>query len=648
MKIATAFSSQGTLAKAISGFQPRPAQIELAEAIATNLQDKGVIVAEAGTGTGKTFAYLVPLLLAEGKCIVSTGTKALQEQLFHRDLPTVHQALSSDKTIALLKGRGNYLCRYRLELHLKQPDVVPGKSQQEDLIRVRRWANTTRSGDLGELIDVAEDSAVRPLVTSTVDNCLGRDCPDYEDCYLAKARRRAMDADLVVINHHLFFADLVLKDTGFGELLPQIDHLIFDEAHQLPDIASNYFGQSLSTRQLRELCRDVQVGYRTEARDTAQLGRAADKVDRTAQQLRALFAPEPSKGNWRQWLSREDVAQAVARLSEDLKFLYDVLKSVLGRGKVLDQCFERALDCKQRLDVVCDLEATEVSLWYETTPRHLSMNVTPLSVSEPFKKHLNSMQVSAVFTSATLKVAEGFTHFNSLLGLQPAQELALESPFDYQHQALLCVPGDLSEPDRGQPTAEQYSALVTPLIKAAKGRTFLLFTSHRMMQQVALLLSEQLQFPVLMQGQSSKRVLLEQFVKRGNAVLCATASFWEGVDVRGQALSCVVIDKLPFGAPDDPLLAARIDDCRRKGQDPFATVQLPQAVIALKQGAGRLIRSVDDRGALVICDPRLTTRQYGKVFLQSLPDMPRTRNVQRVTEFLSELAEPSVEPVINE
>ncbi|MBW8190169.1 ATP-dependent DNA helicase [Neiella marina] len=634
--VAKCFEPDGELAKAIPQFRPRDAQIDMAKAVETAMKQKTSLVVEAGTGTGKTFAYLVPALRHKGKTIVSTGTKALQEQLFHRDLPTVVDALACGRPIALLKGRSNYLCRYRMNLHLKQADTLLEADLQADLVIVKRWANTSDSGDIGELTELGEDSRIYPYVTSTQDNCLGRDCADYDECYLLKARKKAQEAEVVVINHHLFFADMAIKDTGFGELLPQADTFIFDEAHQLPDVATLYFGTSLSTRQLTDLSKDVEAAYRSEAKDQAQLSKAGSRLSQAAQDLRLCFARDPSKGNWREQLQTPDVQRAIKRLTDDLSFLFDVLKLALGRGKLIDQCWERCSQYINQLKAVCQVEELGNSYWFETTPRHLIMHLTPLDIASRFEDFMGQQHASWVFTSATLKVADGFGHFASQMGIQRTAELGLASPFDYQQQSLLYVPANLPEPGGGQPTTDQFINCIMPLINASRGGVFVLFTSHRMMQLVAAAITEQLTRPVLVQGKSSKRILLDQFVAAGDAVLLATGSFWEGVDVRGDALSCVIIDKLPFGAPDDPLLSARIEDCRRGGGDPFGSIQIPQAVITLKQGAGRLIRSITDRGLLAICDARLASRGYGKTFLQSLPDMPRTRLESKAVAFLQQ------------
>lgn len=630
-----AFSEDGLLSKAIDGFATRAEQLKMAEAVQQAIDKQHTLVVEAGTGTGKTYAYLVPALLSDKKVIISTGTKNLQEQLFFRDLPKIKSAMGSGKSTALLKGRANYLCLYRLTQHTTSVPVND-KSLISDLNKVKHWSTQTREGDVGELTSVAEDSQVFPYITSNADNCIGSECPDFNDCYLVKARKKAMDSDLVVVNHHLFFADLALKDVGFGELMPETDLVIFDEAHQLPDIACDYFGESLSSRQMQELSRDIIVEYRSKLTDMRQLGKAAEKLELTVADLRLCFPVEPSRGNWRDVVSRDDVLSAIARLKEDLDFLYQVLKLALSRTDVIDHCFDRCVSIMQRLDKMMDVGKSGFSYWYETTSRHIKLNLTPLSIADKFREVVNKEETAWIFTSATLAVDDSFEHYTATMGLDNSEQLVLESPFAYEEQALFVVPRYLPEPNDYQ-MGEALVKTAVKLIEAAKGRCFLLFTSHKMLRLVAQRLEHRVDYPLLVQGSSSKRLLLEQFAEHGNAVLLGTASFWEGVDVRGDALSCVVIDKLPFAAPDEPLLQARMEDCRLNGGDPFASVQIPQAVISLKQGVGRLIRDAGDRGVLVICDNRLITRHYGQTFVKSLPPMRRTRDLTSAIEFLQSI-----------
>lgn len=629
------FSGTGLLANAINGFKPRQAQTDMAKAVASAITNADSLIVEAGTGTGKTFAYLAPVLLSKGKAIVSTGTKNLQEQLYHRDLPVIKKALASNRKTALLKGRANYLCLHRIAQHGGNSTLVEADVLSE-LSVVRDWANTTKTGDIGEIKTLPEDARVIPLVTSTIDNCLGRDCPDYEDCYLVKARKKAMDADIVVVNHHLFFADMALRDTGFGELIPEADCIIFDEAHQIPEIASEYFGEAISTRQLTEICKEITLLYRTVLKDAEQLDKAGEKVRMLAADLRILFADKPQRGHWLEAMERDEVATQVSRLEDALGVLYDICKLHIGRDKDLDNLFDRIVQSREKLALFTTKEHDGMSLWYETTPRHIVMHMTPLSIAAKFRRFVESDDRGWVFTSATLVVDNDFSHFQRRMGLEKAKTMLLDSPFDYQRQAMLCVPRYLPEPH--MPTMRsQLATIAKKLIKASGGRCFLLFTSHAALQEVAATLQEQIDNPVLVQGSTSKQALLSAYLADPAAVLLGTGAFWEGVDVRGNDLVCVMIDKLPFAAPDDPLLQARLEECRKKGGNPFGSIQIPQAVITLKQGAGRLIRDPGDAGVLVICDNRLVTKPYAQTFLGSLPPMKRTRDLSEVERFLENI-----------
>ena len=629
------FSATGPLALSIDGYTPRQPQIDMAVAVDDALKTRAQLVVEAGTGTGKTFAYLAPALKSKGKTIISTGSKALQEQLYRRDLPVLVKALGAAKKTALLKGRANYLCTYRLTQHVAHvptddPDVM------HQLAMVAKFASETHSGDLADCIGIEEDAKVLPYVSSTADNCLGKECPDFQECYIRKARLKAADADVVVINHHLFFADMAVKESGFAELMPNADAYIFDEAHQLSEIASDYFGETMSTKKLVDLINDLRAIYRAEIPDMLQLGKSLNKLETSVADLRLQFGVDGSRGDWREKLSNKLICSALHRVISDLEFVYQVLKLCLERSDKIEHPFERVLAFKGQLERVFDTAQTGFSYWYETTRRYLTINITPLNVSAKFALMMKESGSGFVFTSATLSVDNELSHFNASLGLKPKQSMMVDSPFDYANQALLCLPRYLPQShEDNMPHA--IVKLTLELIKSAKGRCFVLFTSYRMMHLVAEGLTTQMDYPVYMQGQMSKRIILEKFTRHGNAVLLGTASFWEGVDVRGSTLSCVIIDKLPFAAPDDPLLQAKMQDCQMQGKDPFAHIQLPQAVIALKQGVGRLIRDNKDKGVLVICYNRLVTRQYGQVFLKSLPPMRRTRSLEDANTFLKHI-----------
>nr|WP_202625597.1 ATP-dependent DNA helicase [Cronobacter sakazakii] len=624
------------MANAIPGFKPREPQRQMAQAVSAAIEAATPLVVEAGTGTGKTYAYLAPALRAGKKVIISTGSKALQDQLYSRDLPTVAKALEFKGRLALLKGRSNYLCLERLEQQALAGGDLPVQTLS-DVIQLRGWANETVDGDISTCGRVAEDAPVWPLVTSTNDNCLGTDCPLYKDCFVVKARKKAMEADVVVVNHHLFLADMVVKESGFAELIPEAEVIIFDEAHQLPDIASQYFGQSLSSRQLLDLARDIIIAYRTEVKDTQQLQKCADRLAQSTQDFRLQLGDPGFRGNLRELLADASISRALLLLDDALELCYDVAKLSLGRSALLDAAFERATLYRARLKRLKEINQPGYSYWYECNSRHFTLALTPLTVADKFQDVIAEKGGSWIFTSATLSVNDDLHHFTDRLGIHEAKTLLLPSPFDYARQALLCVPRGL--PQTNQPQAGKALArMLQPLIEANQGRCFMLCTSHAMMRELAEQFRATMTLPVLLQGETSKSQLLEQFISAGNALLVATSSFWEGVDVRGDALSLVIIDKLPFTSPDDPLLKARMEDCRLRGGDPFDEVQLPEAVITLKQGVGRLIRDVDDRGVLVICDNRLVMRPYGAVFLKSLPPTPRTRDIGEAARFLTDAA----------
>ena len=631
--------TNGPLARHIPGFAPRPQQQEMAEAVASALERHQVLIAEAGTGTGKTFAYLVPALLCGQKVLISTGTRNLQDQLYHRDLPTVREALGIPIDIALLKGRANYLCPHRLQLTEGSGRLAP--AQQDQLARIRAWAGRTESGDIAELDGIPEDAPIWPRVTSTTDNCLGGECPAYADCFVVKARKAAQAAEVLVVNHHLFFADMALRDEGFGEVLPGVNAFIFDEAHQLPEVASNFFGTSISSRQLLDLSRDALLEIHAEAPDTREAADMAASLETAVRDFRLSLGRFARRAPW------QGGGAAMEALRQALAELEAYLESVAECGKGLERCWHRSQELQSRLArftsasdasalAVGDDEGPRQSsiLWFETSQRGFMLRETPLDIGETFGRYVEGQKSAWVFTSATLAVGSSFAHFAHGLGLDENCGQQWDSPFDYAHQTLMYLPPRIPEPSSPQHTEAVVQAAL-PVLAASRGRAFFLMTSHRALKAAAELLREYIAYPLLVQGDAPRGELLERFREAGNAVLVGTSSFWEGVDVRGEALSCVIIDKLPFAAPDDPVLAARLDALRAEGRNPFRDYQLPQAVITLKQGAGRLIRDVEDRGVLMICDPRLHNKSYGRVFRASLPPMPVTREVADVQAFFS-------------
>jgi len=622
----------GPFESVLPGFAPRQEQLQLAAAIEKTITTGGTLVAEAGTGIGKTLAYLVPVLKGSERTIISTGTKTLQDQLYFRDLPLVKKVLGSTLKTALLKGRANYLCLYRME-QARKDGRLPSRESITELEAIRQWAPASLDGDLSVSSVIAEDSELWSMVTSTADNCLGSDCPDFEACFVARARREAQDADVVVVNHHLLFADMAIKHSGFGEVLPGASVFIVDEAHQAPETASQFFSSSLSTRQISDLCRDVLA----EAAETSG-GMAAvrDEVAHCRQVIKefqlACHDNLEDRGTWDDMLSRSGVVDALQSLDLAVSGLKPVVEPLQGASRGMDACVQRLAEIQAHFDHLDKpVPDTEVR-WFERRGQGVSIHTTPLDISSLFSSFCEQIDAAWVFTSATLSVNGGFDHFVRQLGLQDAETLNLDSPFDYSNNALLWLPGDLPEP-RERSFVPELLKQVLPVLKASKGRAFMLFTSHRALRQAAELLTGMIDHPLFVQGEMPRSMLLEAFRESGEGILLGSASFWGGVDVMGEALSLVIIDKLPFAPPNDPVMVARSNQLRQHGGNPFMELFLPQAVIALKQGAGRLIRDVNDRGVLVICDRRLTTKGYGSVFLESLPPMQQTPERDRVVEF---------------
>ena len=633
------FSEQSPLATEVASFRPREQQRAMAMAVAEAIRDNAILVVEAGTGTGKTFAYLVPALLNGGKVIISTGTKNLQDQLFQKDLPMVRDALKAPVSVALLKGRSNYICHYHLE-RAHSDGQFKTREDIKHLGKIVKYAKVTDSGDKSGLFDVPENAPIWIQVTSTRDNCLGQECPQHKECFVLKARSEAMKADIVVVNHHLFFADVMLRDEGVAELLPICNTVIFDEAHQLPETASLFFGESLSTTQLLDLAGDTRIEAAAGAKDFAPLPKACDELDKAARDLRLVFKKEgrlPATATE----SFKEFAPALKMLGEKLTQLGGLLEKQAERSEGLENCWQRAQALAQQLGKWQKGDEPDQVRWLEVFHHSLQLNTTPLSIAEIFEKQIGGSARAWIFTSATLAVKQNFSHYQSEMGLLKAKTACWDSPFNYAEQALLYVPQNLPEPNsEGYTEAVVQAAL--PLIEASKGRAFLLFTSLRAMQRAHEILQAEFDrrswdYPLLLQGEGSRNEMLSRFREHGNAVLLGSQSFWEGVDVRGEALSLVIIDKLPFAPPDDPVLAARIAQINKQGRNAFMEYQLPRAIITLKQGAGRLIRDETDRGVLMICDPRIITKHYGKRIWQSLPPFRRTRVEAEAVGFFNTL-----------
>ena len=632
---AAILDADGPFSETLDSFAPRQAQIRMAEAVEETLSSVGSLVVEAGTGIGKTLAYLVPAMRCGERVIISTGTKTLQDQLFFRDLPMVKETLGVSLKTTLLKGRGNYLCLHRMMI-ARTEGRLPSRDAVLELESVKEWSARTADGDLSIADVVTDESGLMPFVTSTPDNCLGGECPQFEDCFVARARSEAQDADIVVVNHHLLFADMAIKQSGFGEVLPGAAAFIIDEAHQAPETATRFFSVSITARQVRDLCRDFLA---ESAEVSGAMGMLREPVADCLQKLKemqlAVAERMPERGSWDDLVLDEGVRVALQSLDHAINTLASSTGQLEGSARGMDGCIERLAELQARFDRFDSQQAVEEVRWYERRGQGFALHITPLEVSAVFNDFREKAEAAWIFTSATLSVKNNFSHFTDRMGLDDAKTLQLDSPFDYQNNALMWLPDQVPEP-RDIDFVPALLEQVVPVLKASGGRAFLLFTSHRSLRKAAELLADRVSYPLFVQGSQPRSLLLEQFRDSGQGVLLGSASFWEGVDVIGEALSLVVIDKLPFAAPDDPVMEARSNALRRAGGNPFTQLYLPQAVIALKQGAGRLIRDVTDRGVLVVCDPRIRTKSYGKVFLESLPPMKQAASRTEVEQFFND------------
>lgn len=631
--VAFLLGEQGPFASKNSKFDRRESQQQMASEISAMIQHKGTLVAESGTGTGKTYAYLVPTMISGKKTLISTGTKHLQEQLFHRDIPTVMKTLEISCTSALLKGRSNYLCLERLK-QTRSSGRKLDKKMSNDIEQISSWSGKTASGDIAECDLVAEDSKVWPLVTSTVDNCLGSKCQFFEDCHVNLARKRAQKSDIVVINHHLYFADKALKEDGFGKLLPDFDTVVFDEAHQIPDIASVFLGKNFSSWQVSELVKDVRLAELAEKSLVSGLLQYGDTLEKSIADYRLSLGINERKLSWHELQAEvPQFLNNLQKLGQQLADFADLLEKAAPAGEAMMRCYERALSLSAHCAEISDDADTDNNIrWLEVLKRTFRINETPLHIGQELDSFFGNRDQARIFTSATLSIENDFSHYLQIMGLGEVDTKCWDSQFDFYNQAVLYVPEGLPEP-RAEEFANDLVEAVLPLLKASRGRAFMLFTSFRVMHAAEQLL-ESKGFNVLVQGSKNKADLLKLFREKDNAVLLGTMSFWEGVDVQGDDLSCVIIDKLPFESPYEPVMKARLKDIEESGGNPFFEYQIPRAVITLRQGAGRLIRSQQDKGVLVICDSRLRGSRYGKIFLESLPPMRRTHDQQKVVRFL--------------
>jgi len=631
-EIEQVFGPDSPLANRLEGFSPRAGQASMAAAVASAIHNSENLVVEAGTGTGKTLAYLIPALLSGSRVILSTGTKTLQDQLFHRDLPVVTGALGRPATVVQLKGRSNYLCLQRLN-SWRSADVDPESSGL--LQTIESWSLATRSGDIVEVDGIPEDSPVWARVTSTQENCLGSKCDFFDRCHVVAARQAALSADMVVVNHHLLLADMLLKDEGFGELLPGCDAVIIDEAHQFPDIAQGFFNLNISSRRLLDLAGDLRAEALVIMPGDALPARLADRLIKATRDLRLVLPAEGTSLMWDAAASSlaQKLDNVIDRLDDMITWLDDIDESLQS----LKRCRERACAAVDVIERISGADETAGLRWLGLSRMGFSLNYTPVEIAEGLHKLLVAQSCAWIFTSATLAVGENFAHFEMRMGLDEPRTLLIPSPFDYPSAGLMYLPQNLPEPSSAEFTRAVIDT-VLPLVAASHGRAFLLFTSHRALREAAAILREHddISYPLLVQGEAPRSKLLEQFAQLEAPLLLGTSSFWEGVDMRGDSLVLVAIDKLPFASPGDPMLKARLDAIVKNGGKPFFDYQLPQAVLGLKQGVGRLIRDTEDYGVVVICDPRLSSRSYGRQFLKSLPPFPVTSDVDRAIGFLAD------------
>jgi ATP-dependent DNA helicase DinG len=632
MKVQDVLGQDGLLQRSIEGFEPRPQQLQMAEEIAEVLAAQEVLIAEAGTGTGKTFAYLVPALISGKKVIVSTGTKTLQDQLFSKDIPKLIETLQLKIKVRLLKGRNNYLCLHRYHKAALMP--VSRFPENKPLFAfLRQWIHDSGAGETAEFMDQLENRMLLANLTSTPENCLGSECDHYTDCFVYKARRRALDADLLVINHHLLFADMAIKQGGFGELLPNADLIVLDESHQIPDIAGRFFSHLFSSRQCKELLNDLLTEAGEADAAFAAISEPHEHLKRALRDALLVMSQMPERESSKRLFQTPMVIEAFELLLQDAGALLTALEPLVVQTTGLQNCYLRLAAMIELLEDMMKQRDPAFVYWFEAREKYFALHKSPLDVADPLTEFRATMDAGWVLTSATLTVDHSFSHFQQQTGFEPARTLLLDSPFDYQKQALMLLPANLPEPN----DYDFNQAMLTytePLINEAKGGVFMLFTSHRALQMAAAFWRDKTDRPLFVQGQADRNQMLEGFRQAGNGLLLGAASFWEGVDVSGASLSCVIIDKLPFAHPGEPVLKAKIEHLNKQGGKAFYDLQIPKAIISLKQGAGRLIRGVNDRGVLVICDRRITSKSYGSSFLKSLPDMPQTDQLAEAIEFL--------------
>ena len=639
-----AFSPEGPLAQALEGYEPREGQVEMAEAVASVLSNRGVLLAEAGTGTGKTLAYLVPAILSRQRVLVSTGTKNLQEQIFFKDLPVLERALNVPFTATCMKGRGNYLCLHRFEAFRESP-AIRSYDETAHLRIIERWVQDTETGDRAEIEDLPEDLPFWNDIAATTENCIGAECPRYTDCFVVRMRQRAAESDVVIVNHHLLCADAAVRKSTFGEVIPRCANAIVDEAHQLEDVATQYFGLSVSNYRVEDLVHDIDraLGAKLVV-DPDRRSSIAHSAQRVREDARRLFSTLQSvrfeRANSVAAESRirvtaamlasagEDgmvLLTALEALEADIALAKDVPEDVNALGR-------RTTEVKDDLRFLLRASDPSYVFFLETRGRGTFLRAAPIDVSATIRELLLERMDATVLTSATLTVDDSFEYVRGRLGITHATELQLASEFDYRRQSILYLPKRI--PDPRQPTFAAAAAReIVSILKLTAGRAFVLFTSYANLKEVHRLASSELEYPILVQGTAPRSALLRDFKATPHSVLLATSSFWQGVDVVGDALSCVIIDKLPFASPGDPITAARVDAIAARGGSAFGEYQIPLAILALKQGLGRLLRHRQDRGVLAVLDPRLKTMAYGRRFLTSLPPAPVTHDLDDISRF---------------
>jgi ATP-dependent DNA helicase DinG len=645
--VARVFDDDGPLARALEGFEPRPGQRDMAQAVADSFERGVDLLAEAGTGTGKTLAYLVPAILCGHRVLISTGTKNLQEQIYFKDIPILRRALDVPFEATYMKGRGNYLCLHRLDSLRRDPAAGPFDRRQ--LAVLERWAAATETGDRAEVEELPEDDPLWADLTSTSDTCLGSDCPRYQECFITRMRQRAAESDLVIVNHHLLCADAAVRQGEYGEVIPACTFAVLDEAHQVEDVATQYFGRVVSTYRVEDLSRDADrlIGMHLVQDEDGTLRRA---VDRLQDDARAFFVAlqycrqaigEPAgglAGGYDSVRIRPGMLAEAVDPGQDLTGALENLQATIALMRAAPEdaatVARRAIEIRDELAFLLRADEPDFVFFLEIRGRGVFLRAAPIDVSAIVREFLLDRMQATILTSATLSIGGSFDYIRSRLGVTTPRELLVPSEFDYARQAILYLPQRMPDP-RSAAFAESAGREILEVVKRTEGRAFVLFTSYAVLRTVEAIAEAALGFPLLVQGSAPRSTLLQQFRTTPNAVLLATSSFWQGVDVVGEALSCVIVDKLPFASPADPITAARMEAIAEEGGDPFNEYQVPLAILSLQQGLGRLIRHRRDRGVLAILDPRLRTKGYGRRFLEALPPAPITSDLDEISRFFA-------------